>query len=196
MFTRLSNFTYGNYAIANIQVNSVDDDLSLKIQIQKYEQQCLRLLLGDTTYEAFMDEVELDSDGYYKLKSTAPEKWGWLVNGKLYDNRKWSGLVKKVAVIQDKDILETLMAPYIFYYWSLNTRTLNLGTGEGRLDSKSSTQESSKNKRIDAWNEFVQWASFGYSCTNVSLNSFLCSHPDDFPEANLVTLNPLNYYDL
>jgi hypothetical protein len=211
MFTRLSNFTYGNYKIANIQADALDENMEILIHIQKYEQQSLRLLLGDKTYTDFMANVELES-GYYKVKADSDPKWDLLLNGTSYPatalnsgchydslidkNIKWSGLVKKVATIQEKDVIESLMAPYIFYYWSLNTRTLNLGTGEGRVDSKSATQESSKNKRIDAWNEFVQWASHGYSCTDVSLMKFLEDHLDLFPEVNKIALNPLTYYDI
>ena len=212
MFTRLSNFTYGNYRIANIQADALDDNIELLIHIQKYEQESLRLLLGDSTYEEFISNLELDSNGFYKVKSTADQKWDWLLNGKSYtattvdsgcncgcqnnENLHWTGLVKKVATIQDKDVFETLMASYIFYNWSLNYRTLNLGVGEGRSDSKSATPESSKNKRVDAWNEFVQWAYFGYSCTNVSLSKFLQNHKEEFPNVNEIFLQPMTYYDI
>jgi hypothetical protein len=212
MFTRISNFTYGNYRIANIEADALDNNIELLIHIQKYEQESLRLLLGDSTYEEFMSNLELDSNGFYKVISTADQKWGWLLNGRSYtataldsgcncgcqSNGKhhWAGLVKKVATIQEKDVFETLMASYIFYNWSLNYRTLNLGVGEGRSESKSATPESSKNKRVDAWNEFVQWAYFGYSCTNVSLSNFLQNHKEEFPNVNEITLQPMTYYDI
>ena len=201
MFTRISNFTYGNYRIANIQDDALDSNIELLVQIQKYEQESLRLLLGDSTYEDFLSNLEKDDDGFHKVKSGADEKWGWLLNGKSFTidgdcNLYWSGLVKKVATIQEKDVFETLMAPYIFYYWSLNYRTLNLGVGEGKSESKSATQESSKNKRADAWNEYVQWAHFGYSSTNVSLSRFLDNHKDEFPNVPEISLQTMTYYDI
>lgn len=201
MFTRPSNFTYGNYRIANIQADALDDNIELLIHIQKYEQESLRLLLGDSTYEDFLSNLEKDDDGFHKVKSGTDEKWGWLLNGKSFTidgdcNLYWSGLVKKVATIQEKDVFETLMAPYIFYYWSLNYRTLNLGVGEGKSESKSATQESSKNKRADAWNEYVQWAHFGYSNTNVSLSEFIYNHKDEFPNVPEISLQTMTYYDI
>ena len=210
MFTRLSNFTYGNYRIANIQDDALDNNIELLIHIQKYEQECLRLLLGSEVYEEFMSNLELSGNGFYEVKSTSDPKWNWLLNGKSYDalnsgcscncqnseKRYWKGLVKSVATIQDKDVFETLMASYIFYNWSLNYRTLNLGTGEGRGESKSAAPESSKNKRVDSWNEFVQWAHFGYSCTDVSLSCFLKDHETEFPNVNGINLKPLTYYDI
>jgi len=204
MFTRISNFTYGNYRIANIQDDALDSNIELLVQIQKYEQESLRFLLGNLTYDEFLSNLEKDTDGYYKLKNDADEKWNWLLNGKpSFDSvdcidtvLSWSGLVKKVATIQTKDVFETLMAPYIFYYWSLNYRTLNLGVGEGKSESKSATQESSKNKRADAWNEYVQWAHFGYSSTNVSLSRFLDNHKDEFPNVPEISLQTMTYYDI
>lgn len=212
MFTRLSNFTYGNYRIANIQADALDNNIELLIHIQKYEQESLRLLLGDNTYKEFISNLELDGDGFFKVKSTADAKWDWLLNGTSYaatafdsgcncdcqhnGNLNWTGLVKKVATIQDKDVFETLMASYIFYNWSLNYRTLNLGVGEGRSESKSATPESSKNKRVDAWNEFVKWSNFGYSCTNISLSKFFKDHKEEFPNVNEIHLKPITYYDI
>lgn len=197
MFTRTSNFTYGNYQIANIQEGGDSLNLALKIHIQKYDSNCLRELLGITTYSGLMDNVEDDGEGYYKIKEAAKDtKWDWLLNGKTYNSYAWSGLIKKVAKVAEADIYETMMAPYVFFFWSLNNRTLNLGTGEGRLDSKSATQESSRNKRVDAWNEFVQWAYFGYSSTDVSLMSFLETYKDDFPDVKPFALNTMTYYDI
>lgn len=209
MFTRLSNFAYGNYQIANITSDTEPEkNIALTIHIQKYETECLKLLLGGQLYEELMDNVELEN-GYWKLKLDADEKWGRLINGCSFEKTAddicfgnnsdstlfWKGLVTKVAEIDSKEILESLMAPYIFFYWSLHTRTMNLGTGEGRGESKSATQESSKNKRIDAWNEFVQWADYGFTQNEVSLSRFLKNHKGDF---NVVSpcLKTMTYYDL
>ncbi len=214
MFTRLSNFTYGNYKIAGIDATTLDSNVEMQIHIQKFEEQGLRLLLGDTIYTQLMTKVELDGK-YWKIKTAnANTVWDWLLNGKTYTadeteasvcgcgchsndtNRVWKGLVKKVATVQEKDVYESIMAPYLFFYYSLNSRTLNLGIGEGRLDAKNVIPESSKNKRVDAWNDFVQWASFGYSCTNVSLFQLLNHYKEDFPEWNPIIMNTMNYYDL
>lgn len=201
MFTRLSNFTYGNYQIANLTSTEMNVDVQLTIQIQKYETECLRMMLGDVLYNDFMSNLELDSDGYWKVKATSDIKWDWLLNGHEYLNNEcvfnWDGLVKKVATVKDKDVIETMMALYVFYKYSLNTRTLNTGTGESKLNADNTTQESSSNKRVDAWNEFVQWADFGFSKSNVSLNQFLADNTELYgKECSFTCLNTMTYYDI
>lgn len=202
MFTRLSNFSYGNYEIANLTATEMNVDTQLLIQIQKYENECLQLVLGARLYDELMSQLELDGL-YWKLKADVDAKWGKLLNGTTYINsiygtasKKWNGLVKKVAVIQEKEVYESLMASYIFFYYSLNTRTSNTGTGESKLKADNTTQESSKNKRVDAWNEFVQWSYFGISETNVSLYEFLCAHTAEFGEICFPALNTMTYYDI
>jgi hypothetical protein len=214
MFTRISNFSYGAYKIANIDEVAVSNNIELKLHILKYEEEFLRMYLGDCLYSDLMDNVELDSDGYWKLKSGAAEKWGWLLNGRTYtatsltsgcgcsshssscDKHKWDGLVKKIATIESVDVFETIMASYIFYHWSLDNRTLNLGVGEGNITAQNTTQASTANKRCDAWNKMVQDVDYGYTNTRVSLNQFLRGHPEEFTNAELVCLTPMTYYDI
>ena len=202
MFTRLSNFSYGNYQIANLTATEVNVDTQLLIQIQKYENECLQFILGQKLFDELMTNLELDGL-YWKVKTDADAKWGKLVNGTSYvdadcDNlsKKWKGLVCKVAKVQDVDVIETLMASYIFFQYSLNTRTVNTGTGEGKLNANNTNQTSAHNKRCDAWNEFVKWTSYGFSSTNVSLYSFLCDNEDLFEEPEFIDLKPVTYYDL
>jgi len=203
MFTRLSNFSYGNYQIANISSTEMNVDTQLLIQIQKYETECLRLLLGENLYTDLMSNLELDGL-YWKVKSGSDAKWSSLLNGVSYpdpcDNTKnitWRGILNKVATVQGTEVIECLTAPYVFFYYSLNTRTSNVGVGEVRLKADNTTQESSKNKRVDAWNEFVQWSSYGFSDSNVSLFQFL---NDNFQEYNngcsFLNLQTMTYYDI
>lgn len=198
MFTRLSNFTYGNYQIANLKETQNNVDTQLLIQIQKYERECLQMLLPNSVYADLMASVKLDSDSlYWILKDDADDKWDYLINGNSYDSGcglvNWRGLVTKVATIQGKEVIESMFAPYIFFQYSLNTRTLNTGAGESRMRAENVTQESSSNKRVDAWNEFVKWADFGFSETNVSMNQFLRSQ---FDCMELKNLNTMTYYDI
>lgn len=199
MFTRLSNFTYGLSRIANTQGDALEDNVELIIHIKKYEQECLRLILGATLFDELMQNVELDGN-YYKLKESAIDKWGWLLNGKEYtvndESKKWIGLVSKVATINEVDVFETLMANYVFYHWSLNNRTINVGTGEGEYDSKAIIASSGNFKRVDVWNEFVKWASYGWSSSQVSLYQFLEDKKLDFPTVNTTSLKTMTYYDI
>lgn len=199
MFTRLSNFTYGNYQIANIASTELNVDTQLLIQIQKYEVEGLKLLIGETLFAEFMSNLELDGS-YWKLKSSAAEKLGWLLNGKSYQDpcdptktRNWKGIVCKVAKIQDVDIYESMLAPFVFFYYSLNSRTLNTGAGESKLKVDNTTQESSANKRVDSWNDFVRWAGFGFSESSVSLFQFLYDHRDLYGKDCFIELNTMIY---
>lgn len=217
MFTRLSNFTYGDLKIANIETIQINNDIELRIFIQTHEEDCLRMILGDCLYEDFMSNVELDSDGYYQLIEEADDKWGWLLNGLTYEatdltysgsgcgcgchsgncsKHKWDGLVKKVANVNDTDVFETLMAPYIYYNWSIAERTMVTGVGEAKGKAQNTTQELSKNRRIDAWNGFVKRVDFGWPNTRVSLNQFLKEHHGDFENAQTVCLNTRTYWNI
>jgi hypothetical protein len=86
------------------------------------------------------------------LKSDVDEKMEMLLNGTPMNVitifqllKKWNGLVKKSSSYPRKEVFESLMAPYIFFYYSLNTRTSNM-YWEGKLKTSNTLQESSKNK--------------------------------------------------
>ena len=211
MFTRPSNFTYGNLKIANINTTYINNDIELQIGIQKMEEECLRMILGDCLFEELMLNVELGGL-FYKVVEGADEKWDWLVNGVTYEGlsdgcgcgchsgscsrHKWDGLVSKVAEVEQTEVFETLMAPYIFYNWSISERTMVTGVGEASGIAQNTTQESSANRRIDAWNDFVKRVDFGWPNTRVSLYQFLGEHRDLFPEAQTVCLNTRTYWNI
>ena len=201
MFTRLSSFTYGNYKIANTQDADVNSNIELIITVQKYEKQALLLLLGKALSNDLYSNVELDNGRLnFTVKDQADQKFKDLVNGCSYTKDSetffWKGLVVEVAKIEDKAVYETLMAPYIFFYNSLNNRTQNLGIGEGRASGKNVINESSANKRVDAWNDFVQWSSLGFSENNVSLLKFLQDNEAIYGKCQALELNTLTYYDI
>lgn len=212
MFTRLSQFTYGNYVIPNIDVSITNNNSALLIHIQKYEEEGLRMAIGDCLYDELMLNIEVGEDGFYKLKNDVDAKWGWLLNGRNYDapsntcgcgcgggkcgKRKWDGLVKKVATVKTKDVFESILAPYVFYNWSLNYRTLNTGVGEAKGIADGTIPQSSANKRIDAWNEFVQNISFGFAGSRVSLYQFLSDHKTEFPDFKASCFNTITYWDI
>lgn len=213
MFTRLSQFTYGNYVIPNLQTETTNNNSALLIHVQKYEQEGLRMVIGDCLYDEFMDNLEIGEDGFYVLKEGVDEKWGWLLNGHNYESennltpgcgcvgsncikRKWDGIVKTVATISDVAVKESILAPYIFYNWSLNYRSLNTGVGEGKGVADGTIPVPSANKRTDAWNEFVQKVSFGFTGSRVSLYQFLNDHKTEFPDFQAACFNTITYWDI
>lgn len=213
MFTRISQFTYGNYQIPNIQTEAVNNNSALLIHIQKYEEEGFRMAIGDCLYDDFISNLKVDDKGYYILKDDVDEKWGWLLNGRKYDapsnncgcgcgggncgKRKWDGIVKTVATIsEDVEVKESILAPYVFYKWSLNYRTLNTGVGEGKGVADGTIAVSSSDKRVDAWNEFVQKVSFGFVGSRVSLYQFLNDHKTEFPEFQSACFKTITYWDI
>jgi len=205
MFTRISNFTYGAYRIANIDTVGANNNIDLILHIQKYENECLRLILGECLYEDLMSNVEKDADGYYKLKGSVDAKYAWLLLGHKYEddcscdsqckNKIWQGLVREVAEIENTKIFETIMSSYIYFHWSLNYRTLNVGVGEAKGTASNTVVENTRNKRVDAWNKMVQDVSFGFTNANVSLYQFLDHFKEDFPSAERVCFKTMTYYD-
>lgn len=214
MFTRLSQFTYGNYQIANIDTTAINNNTALLIHIQKEEENALRMVMGECLYNDLMDNVEKDANGYYIVKEDADDKWKWLVNGHSYDatssscncgcgcdsgkcsKHVWRGLFYKVATVESVDVYESILAPYVFYQWSLNYRTLNTGVGEAKGIAQNTTQATASDKRVDAWNEFVQAISFGYPNSRVSLYQFLSEHRELFSDYQTVCLNTMTYWDI
>lgn len=207
MFTRISNFTYGAYRIANIDTAGSNNNIELILHIQKYENECLKLILGECLYKDLMDNVEKDADtGYYKLKSGAEDKYNWLLNGHNYEddcscesnckNKIWQGLVREVAEIESTKIFETIMSSYIYFNWSLDYRTLNLGVGEGKGSAANTVIEVTRDKRVDAWNKLVQDVSFGFTNANVSLYQFLDHFKDLYPKSERVCFKTMTYYDI
>lgn len=201
MFTRISNFTYGNYSIPNIESITVNNNVALLIAIQKFEMQGLRMVVGDCLVDEFLKHIEVDSNGYYVLKSGADAKWGWLLNGHTYDSVSfcsgcgkvaWKGLVYKVANVKGADVFESVLAPYIFYNWSLEHRTINTGVGEAKGIADGTIAVSSNNKRVDAWNDFVNQISYSAN----SLYRFLSDHRAEFPEFRSKCLNVITYWDI
>lgn len=211
MFTDTSNFSFGGIKIPNIDTQGANNNFELKIYIKKYEEECLRLILGDALYFELMTKVELDSNEIYRLKKDVDEKWRWLIFGRVYPAsyltqsnfnglqsqlHTWNGLKREIGKVNDIMFHETIMSNYIFFKWSLANRTMSMGTGEGRGQSQGSTQETSKFKRIDAWNEFVQAVCIGFTASNVSINMFLEEHEAEFPNAQISNLNCITYYDI
>ncbi len=223
MFTRLSNFTYDYLEISNIGEINDSIKLNLVIFIQKYEKEALRLILGDCLYFELMDNLELGSveaDGckYWVVKEDTNEKWDKLVNGTSYDvseieqpisgcgccsgncdKHYWDGIVRSVATVQDADnndvqVLESILAPYVYRAWAMSKRTLNMGFGEGKGDADTATQESTQFKRIDAWNDFVKDVAFGDMGGRVSLHQYLREHSADFEKAEFLCFDVMTYW--
>lgn len=106
--------------------------------IQKYEPECLRLILGNALYALLLGETSqrmsdliggVNYVGYYN-----------------YDLR-WRGLVNSTTK-------ESLIADYIYYFYKEATATLTTGTSTKVADSEGGKSISPYDKMVNAWNSF------------------------------------------
>lgn len=177
------------------------------LAISEFEEDALRLILGECLYEDFKNQFILGADGY-TLNPDADEKWSWLLNGRTYDfdgvktypcgcgciksnckTMSFSGIIKKYDVTTTKSFEKNYLAYYIYYNWKTINETVTAGTGEQIPEVKNSTTVYNKKKRYNAWNRFVDFVS--------ELNLFLSHHQSEFPNVNInCSLHRLNIYDL
>lgn len=82
MFTDKTFYT-GDIFIPNLEEKC--NNLYFFEWIEQWEEQCLRLTLGDCIYDELVSEMEFNEDMQkYVLKDSADEKWDWLLNGHIY----------------------------------------------------------------------------------------------------------------
>lgn len=82
MFTDKTFYT-GDIFIPNLEEKC--NNLYFFEWIEQWEEQCLRLTLGDFIYNELVSQMEFNEDMQkYVLKDSADEKWNWLVNGHTY----------------------------------------------------------------------------------------------------------------
>lgn len=180
---------------------------ALSLCIEETEEYVLRLVLGDCLFEEFKEQFKLTDTGY-SLKEEAPEKWKWLLNGRIYDydgykpypcgcgciksdckKMDYPGMVKEYKITSTKSFEKNYLAYFIYYNWKTINETVTAGTGEQLPGVKNSTTVYNKKKRYNAWNRFADWVS--------ELNAFLAHHKTDFPMANpTCNLHRLNIYDI
>lgn len=82
MFTDKTFYT-GDIFIPNLEEKC--NNLNFFEWIDLWEEQCLRLTLGDCVYNDLVEQMVFDEIlQKYVLKETAEEKWDWLLNGHKY----------------------------------------------------------------------------------------------------------------
>lgn len=82
MFTDKTFYT-GDIFIPNLEESC--NNLSFDEWRVQYEEECLRITLGDCLYNDLLEQIEWNEDSQkYVLKEAVEEKWDWLVNGHVY----------------------------------------------------------------------------------------------------------------
>lgn len=180
---------------------------ALMLTIAEFEEEVLRLVLGDCLYEEFKSQFVTTGDGF-ALNPNADEKWTWLLKGRTYDydgfkpypcgcgcssrnckKMEYPGMVKTFTISDTKTFEKNYLAYYIYYQFKTINETVTAGTGEQLPQVKNSTTIYNKKKRYNAWNRFVDWVH--------ELNAFLAHHKEFFPEADTIcSIYRLNIYDV
>lgn len=217
MFTQASHF-HTDVFIENLN-DCLNQMPALRISIKELESEALQMVLGQCIYEELMENVELDGS-VYKLKEDADEKWGWLLNGRVYDTdgensypcgcgcdggncetKRFDGIIHKYILSEgetpeDEESFErNYLAYFIYYHWKTINETVTAGAGEQSPQVKNSVTFYNKKKRYRAWNAFVQWV---HLCGNpkVGLYRFLKDHKEEFPNWDGMCLKSLNIWDI
>lgn len=189
-------------------------DSSLTVLGQFVDKYARLLLKNSLGYTLFSDLDSNITNGV--LDSGAPQKWLDLVNGKEYTKSgvtyKWQGLAFTEGTKK-----QSLLVPYVYYYWLLNEQQKQSGVGTVVVNSKNATNVNATQTLVNAWNDFVtlyeydcenhyeylynDWLDFPYWWSNdssnyVSLVKFLDDNEDDYTDAPLKRYNYKNSFGL
>lgn len=204
MYLINENDFQSDYFIPNTQELRESALTVLEQFVDNYARLLLKNALG---YSNFNDLDSNVTNGV--LDSGAPQKWLDLVNGVEYEKDgitySWQGLV-----FEEGTKRQSLLVPYVYYYWLLNEQQKQSGVGTVVVNTKNATNVNATQTLVNAWNDFVTL--YQYDCedyyryfynisidfpywwsndsTNyVSLVKFLRDNEDNYPDA------PLNRYE-
>lgn len=152
------DYTYFIRDIVIGQKSQPEVQEDIKNMLQVYEPEVLKSLFGLTMYKEFVDGLALDP---------IPDKWKNLRDGVIYDDGKkeWMGFVN--------DQKQSIIANYVYYYYTRKEVIQGVGTGNAIPKNENSTIVNPLSKQVRAWNEMVDWI--------CQLDDFLKAHPVDYP---------------
>ncbi len=188
----------------------------IAIEIDKWERECLRYILGDCIFNEIEENSEI-SEGVWKLKDNAPERLTKLLYGDSYEasqtssgcgcgchnatctHHYWNGLYTKVEIPYKGDVKKyksSLVAYYIYFNWAHTNRSQTTGTGEQVNKVENSKTISNEVKRKNAWNHFVHSVQGCHKNGGVSLYDYLREKESDFPNHSKTCFSYLNLWDI
>lgn len=136
----------------------------LDFLISKREPELLTQLFGYEMFKAFTAGLTEDP---------VPQRWVDLRDGVDYQDgdvlRHWMGLV---AI--DGEPKESLIANYVYYWFTRKEATQTSGVGEVATKTENSVRVSPIAKQVRAWNEMIDWIA--------ELFNYLQVKQDEFPE--------------
>jgi hypothetical protein len=144
----------GTYFIREYNVpNSAELQGNSSNNLEQYiDERCRLLLQMALGSELFTDLDDNITNG--ELDDDAPQKWKDLVNGVTYtkDGKDyvWKGLLQTEGTFKN-----SLLTPYVYYYWLKGNISSVLGVGEVITNGKNATNINSTQRLIETWNNFV-----------------------------------------
>lgn len=153
----------GEINLPNTNQTAVQENIDFLIS--KREPELLIALFGYAMYKAFIAGL---------LEDPVPQRWVDLRDGVDYTDtdgtlRHWMGLV---AV--DGEVKESLIANYVYYWFTRKEATQTTGVGEVVTKTENSARVSPMAKQVRVWNEMVDWIA--------ELFNFLQVKKEDYPE--------------
>lgn len=114
--------------------------------INKYEKELLTNVLGLTLYNAFKAGL---------AEVSVPQKWTDLKSGVDYtdlngDPKHWRGIVTTSPN-------ESLIANYVYYWYTRNEHTQRSAMGEVKATTENAVMVSPALKMVSAWNQMSEW---------------------------------------
>jgi hypothetical protein len=164
MITKNTFYT-GEYYIPQAKPSISDEaigaDNHFQSLLDRFEEECLIKLLGNTLYLELMANVDLNEDTL--ISDGADVKWGRLMNGHTYTRagelkaRVWRGLRYKSPILA-ADYNASLLVPYVYFHYHRTQFTTTTTTGEKKIQSANAENVVPTPKLVNAWNNFVDQA--------------------------------------
>lgn len=140
------------YAVNQPNIGGNTPSLVQKLQeeIDAYEEKLLIGALGYVQYQELKNQFE-KTNNVWVFKSDALQKWIDLVDGYVYEDKKWNGLrfsfgAKKISLI----------AYYVFFYYLKGDFSVYSSTGIQIPNAENSMAQSPNPKLSEAWNSFIE----------------------------------------
>jgi hypothetical protein len=132
--------------------------------ISKYEEQLLRNVLGNALYAAYVAGI---------AAATPDQKWLDLRDGKTYTDQ--AGKTKYWMGFRKASTKQSLIAPYVYYWYQRDRVTITSGIGEVESNADNSSKVASPGRKMmRAWNEMADLV--------CDLVHFLNTKVDDYPQ--------------
>lgn len=142
---------------------------ALADNIDKYEEQYLRRILGYALYELLQTNIAAGSGIYHSLRTGAE------YTDRAGNTEKWDGF---------SHVGFNPIANYIYVQHQSETFTNTSGVGERKANSENMQMANPWAKIVQAWNEMVE--------SNRNLHEFLYANQTDYPDYLGLTYPPQN----